>query len=92
MDCVCMCQQQSYFAELPDCSPNICACVVAAEEEMLYTTKYISVKRVTSQYIGLIFQFVHFLLHCLSFSELSWQGRVKLAHSYGRDNHVFFGC
>ena len=39
-----------------------------------------------------IFQFVHFLLHYLSLSELSWQGRVKLAHSYGWDNPVFFGC
>ena len=39
-----------------------------------------------------ICQFVHFLLHYLSLSELSWQGRVKLAHSYGWDNPVFFGC
>ena len=39
-----------------------------------------------------ICQFVHFLLHYLSLSELSWQGKVKLAHSYGWDNPVFFGC
>ena len=39
-----------------------------------------------------ICQFVHFLLNYLSLYELSWQGRVKLAHSYGWDNPVFFGC
>ena len=34
---------------------------------------------------------VNFLLHYLSLSELSRQGRMKLAHSYGWDNPVFFG-